>query len=138
MGLRPRASAVLDRVRSEDRLNRLLGVMFRFTYFRAGVVRNRELERTALGAVFKSPRGRFEFSYPPVREGTDKARHQHEIVRLIWRSGPRLITGPWFEPRWIAAAVYIGREYLVAPARLASRKLTQERVSKYFRLSAGS
>lgn len=131
----PDLQTLHTRYQTEERLRRLMGVLATFSVRRTRVAYGKEVRRKPLRLTCKNPCGRFVFCFPVRRRGTQVHDEQQRVRKLLWSFAPLTVRGPWFEKRWIAAAVYLGREFLEFPKSLAKKTLTQDVVSRHFGLT---
>lgn len=125
----------LEQYRNDERLQRLLGVLATLAKRREMLIYSKQLEQEPFGLVLNTPIGKYTFLYPPVQADTPAGRRQAPVRKFLWSRAPILISRRSFEARWLAATVYIGREFLTTPKRLAHRKLTQKIVAERFDMS---
>ena len=132
----PELQVLVQQWARDERLQRLISIVEAFTYQRARVAAGKTTSRQPCRLVIVNPTGKYVFIFPALehRRG-ETARRQQEIHRVLWRASPVLITGRRFDARWIAAAVWIGREFLERPKKLASLRLTQDNVAVRFGLT---
>ena len=131
----PELAPLVEQWKGDKPLQRLLSVLATFRGRRSAVERGKQIQKEPFGLVLKTPSGKFLFLYPVRRPGTKRDVSRQKIQKLLWSIAPCLIPGAWFEKRWLAAAVYLGRDYLTKPKKLASRRRTQQAVADHFGLT---
>ena len=132
----PELEPLVHRWNTDDRLQRLLSIMERYTYWRAGIAAGQVTRRKPFRYSLIHPLGTFVFAFPSTDGRRDnRTKRAQWVRRIIVRTTPRLVDGPDFWKAWLAAAAYLGREYLEKPQSLAGAKITQDQVARRFGLT---
>ena len=132
----PRLEPLREYHAQDQQLQRLMLLIEAYAEWREDVAaRNtvpREFTRLDLGPSSRT----FTFAFPLTngrRRGlTERQRHIRACLfdLALYVGSPR-----WYHDRWLAASVWLGREFLESPKHLARRRLTQHEVAHLFRIT---
>ena len=132
----PELAPILERLETDEHLQRLMNIVMGFTRWRSGIIQSRDIRRLPFDLNINTPRGKFVFRFPSAYGRQKNAIERQERVHLqIHRIAPYLVSKLFFDPRWLAAGVYTGRQYLIVPKRLVGQIRTYEDVAREFGLT---
>lgn len=135
--LDPELESFVEQRQKDEHVDRQLRILSLFTRHRAQIAYSSASLKRPVDLTMTTSRGKFCFRYPsPHSRHGEVVEKENETRSFLRKIAPSMLPGFWFETRFLAAAVWVGRRFLVSPRRLVScRPLTQEKVASYFGLT---